>query len=138
LQLVTENRLLHSEREGRKLAGFNLEARFTLGDGSPSLTPSTEALTLMVGSYSVTLPPGSLHPVQPGAYSNYAYEGTIDGVQLDVRLLPVGGDDSYALQAAGMPVRLTGSTKAVPVTLTIGNNTGTTTVAASDSRFAMR
>ena len=113
-----------------KLAGFSVEARFTLGNGSTSLNPPSDTLTLTVGSYSVTLPAGSLHALQAGAYSNYAYVGTVNHVLLDVLLLPLGGN-SYALQAAGTPVTLTSSTRAVPVTLTIGNNTGITTVAAT-------
>jgi YVTN family beta-propeller protein len=113
-----------------KLSGFSLEARFTLGQSSVGLHPLTEALTLTVGSYTVTLPAGSFQQVQVGPYSDYAYVGTINDVKLEMLILPLGGNN-YAFQAAGTPVTLTGSTEAVPVTLTIGNNTGTTTVSAT-------
>lgn len=109
-----------------KHKGFNLTARFMLAAGQ-TLTPLTESVTLTVGSYSVTLPAGSFHQLQIGPFSDYGYLGTVKQVSLDVQIIPLGSN-SYGLQAAGTPVTLVGSISAVPVTLTFGNNTGTTTV----------
>ncbi len=112
-----------------KVPAFDLEARFTLGAGSDGINPLTEPVTLAVGSYTVTLPAGSFHEVRLGSLTGYLYVGSINKVLLNLQIVPAG-DNSYAFDAAGVPVALTGSTSAVPITLTLGNDTGTTTVTA--------
>ena len=111
-----------------KISGFNVDARFILGNGSDGIQPLTDAVTLTVGSYTVTLPAGSFHQVHFGPYSDYAYVGTVNKVLLDMQIVPLGGT-GYAFQAAATNVISSRSTISVPITLTIGNDSGNTTVA---------
>jgi hypothetical protein len=109
-----------------KLPGFNLTARFTLASGQ-TLTPTTEPLTLTLGSYQVTLPAGTLHQVQVGPFTDYGYIGIVNKVGLDVQIIPLGSG-VYGFQVAGTPVTLMGNINPVTVTLTTGKDTGTATV----------
>jgi hypothetical protein len=85
-----------------------------------------QALTLQVGTYTVTVPAGSF---QAGPHGTFVYEGTIGGVALQVRISPSGGE-TYEIQAEASGVNLTGLTNPVKVTVTIGNNTGSVPVTA--------
>jgi hypothetical protein len=116
---------------GGSSPGFDLKATLALGSGSNGIDPLGEAVTLQIGSYTVTLPPGSLHQLQNGSKADaYVYAGTLNGVALQIQMVPLGGS-TYQFKAEGSPVNLTGSPNPVPVTLTIGNDTGTITVAAT-------
>jgi hypothetical protein len=113
----------------QKPYGYALIAEFTPGASSTGLNPATEAVTLQIASYMVTIPAGSFKQVGMGTRASYSYEGTINGVTTGVVITPLGGH-RYGFAAAGSPVNLTGSTNPVTVMLTIGNNGGTTAVKA--------
>lgn len=51
-------------------------------------------MTLTVGTYTVSIPPGSFHQTKKGWW---VYEGTIGGVALDVRISQRGANP-YELQ----------------------------------------
>ncbi len=105
---------------------FELDSSFTLGAGSTGVNPVTEAVTLQIGPYSVTIPAGSFNQQEQGAY---VFEGVINNVSLQLRIDSVGGG-SYTLQAEGHGATLTGISNPVTVTLTIGNNTGSAQINA--------
>ena len=106
---------------------FELNATFTLGSGSTGIDPLTEAVTLQIAGYSATIPAGSFRELQHGPKKqDYVYSGTINGVALHV-CIEGFGDSSYRFKAEGSPVNLNSSEK-VPVTITIGENTGTESV----------
>ncbi len=111
--------------------GFNLNASFTLGPGG-SINLLTNPVTLQVGppatGYSVTIPPGSFRLVGNGQH--YVFSGTIGGASLAVNVTPVT-PTSYSFRASVSGPNLTALTNPVSVTLTIGSNTGTTSVTAS-------
>jgi Beta-propeller repeat len=111
--------------------GFNFNSSFTLGPGG-SINPMTDPMTLQVGppatGYSVTIPPGSFQFV--GGNKHYVFSGTIGGATISVNLSPVSAT-SYTFRGSVAGPNLTGLTNPVSVTLTIGNNTGTTQVTAS-------
>ena len=44
-----------------KKPGFVLTSTFTLGAASTDLNPATEAMTLQIANYTLTLPAGSFH-----------------------------------------------------------------------------
>jgi hypothetical protein len=113
----------------KKPYGYALIAEFTAGASSTGLNPATGAVTLQIAGYMVTIPAGSFKQVGMGTRAPYSYEGTINGVTMWVVITPLGGN-RYGLAAAGSPVNLTGATNPVTVTLTIGNNSGTTAVKA--------
>ncbi len=109
-----------------KLRGFVLSSQFTLASGAPALQLKTQTLTLQIANYTLTLPPGSLHPLWNAPNAPLAYDGTVNGVNLVIGLISLGGDN-WIFDAAGAPVTIN-ATNPVPVTLTIGQNTGSTTV----------
>jgi hypothetical protein len=110
---------------------FDLNASFTLGATSKGIDPLSEPVTLKIGAYSVTIPTGSFHPVVNGSkYGAYVFSGEINGVNLELQIVPEG-NDTYQFKATGEPINLAGMTNPVTVSVTIGADTGSTSVFAS-------
>ena len=105
--------------------GFQLSGSFTLGAGG-KINPPTQSLTLQVGTYKVTLPPGSF---RAGPHGTFTFEGTVNGVSLQNRISPAGAG-AYQIQVEASGINLSGLTNPVTVSLTVGNNTGKTSVNA--------
>jgi DNA-binding beta-propeller fold protein YncE len=105
---------------------FDLKEFFTLGANSNGINPVTENVTLQIGTFSVTIPPGSLK-LNPNG--RFAFEGGINDVSLEVQIVPLG-NNIFTFKAEGTGANLTGLTNPVTVVLTIGINSGTTAVAA--------
>ena len=110
-------------------SGFALSAWFTLGSASDGIRPLTEAVTLQIANYTVTIPAGSFHKLWNSSQAPYGYEGTINGTKLVVGIIPLGGKN-YQFDAAGSPVVWNGVKNPVTVSLTIGNDTGSKPVNA--------
>jgi hypothetical protein len=110
--------------------GYELSAALTPGTSSAAFNPTTEAVTLQIASYTVTIPAGSFKQIGKGAGATYTFEGTINGVTTGVVITPLGSN-RYGLAAAGAPVNLTAATNPVAVTITIGTSSGTAAVKAS-------
>ena len=110
-------------------SGFHLTSRFTLGEASQGLQPLNEVVTLQIAHYSVTLPAGSLHARRKGPHTRYEYEGTVSGTHLVLDLFSLDGN-RYEFKAAGSPVAWTDIQNPVTVALSIGPDTGSTTVNA--------
>jgi hypothetical protein len=104
---------------------FQLNGNFTLGAGG-KINPPAQSLTLQVGTYKVTLPPGSF---QAGPHGTFTFQGTVGGVSHQIRISPAGAG-AYQIQVEASGVNLSGLTNPVTVSLTIGNNTGKTSVNA--------
>ncbi len=102
--------------------GFDLKESFTLGANSNGINPVTENVTLQIGTFSVTIPPGSFKQIPHGRFT---FEGVINGVSLEVQIVPLG-NNIFIFKAEGRGVDLTGLTNPVTVVLTIGNDTGST------------
>jgi hypothetical protein len=105
---------------------FDLEESFTLGVNSNGINPLTENVTLQIGTFSVMIPAGSFNH---SSFEGYGFDGAINGVSLRVQIVPLG-NNMFTFQAVGTDVELTGLTKPVTVVLTIGIDSGTTTVTA--------
>ena len=110
---------------------FDLNSTFTLGVGSNGINPLDEPVRLQLGTYyNVTIPTGSFHRLKNGAkQGSYVFSGVIDGASVSVQIVPLAGN-RYQFKAEGSPVNLTGFSNPVNVTLTIGDDTGTTSVYA--------
>jgi hypothetical protein len=106
---------------------FYLSGGFKLGPGG-SINPSTQPVTFSVGSYSVTLPPGSFVKYKTG----YVYQKRVNHIFLCVFIKFTSTPGSYALLANRIGGTLTSTTSLVPVTLAIGNDSGT---AQMNARF---
>ncbi len=98
-----------------------LKAQLTQGTGAPTISPVTQSLALQVGTYSVTIPAGSFVAKKNGSY---VYAGNINGVTLQVRILEIR-PISYQVQVTASGVDLTSLAAPIPVTLSLGYNTGT-------------
>src|SRR6267143_1281039 len=105
---------------------FELNGRFTLGEGSNGINPHTEAVTLQLGTFSVTMPQASFKKASDG---RYVFEGTIDGAALELRIAPAT-TNSYTFNAEGSGANLSGTVNPVSVVLTIGDDGGATTARA--------
>jgi len=111
-----------------RVPGFALTSWFTLGSGGPALQLQTQTLTLQIANYTLTLPPGSLRPLWNAPNAPLGYDGTINGTHLVIGLIPLA-NNTWSFDAAGTPATIS-ATNPVPVTLTIGQNTGATSVQA--------
>jgi hypothetical protein len=96
------------------------QATVLLGDGSDGIHPPTEAVTVWLGTSSLTIPPGSFQPTLTGAF---VFEGVIKGVALQVIITPLTRA-TFTLKARGEGAALTGIAVPVPVGLTIGDDRG--------------
>ena len=106
---------------------FNLKSDFTLGSGAAALNPYTQSLTVSIGSFAMTFPAGSFRTLGSGTY---AYSGTVSGASVNVKLNPQGSN-SYTVQISGSGVDLSTLANPVTVSITMGNNTGSTQVTAN-------
>jgi probable HAF family extracellular repeat protein len=104
---------------------FALESSFTLSSTAPAINPLTQAVALQVGPFSATIPAGSFK--QSGGL--YTFAGVVNGVNLQALITPTG-TLRYAFAAAAEHPNLTGTTNPVPVSLTVGNDSGTKSVKA--------
>ncbi|MBI4489344.1 MAG: SBBP repeat-containing protein, partial [Deltaproteobacteria bacterium] len=116
---------------------LEVKATFTLGTGSDRIDPLTEDVSFQVGTFSTTIPAGSFkfHPAvpgkkgKPGKPARWTFEGVIDGVELEAKITDLGGG-SFEFKAEGQGADLTGTVNPVDVALTIGDDSGSTTVEA--------
>jgi streptogramin lyase len=108
---------------------FDMNGTFTLGASSDGIAPLTEPVSLALAggtdAVTITIPAGSFTTTGKGAF---AFQGTIDGVALQVQVRPVR--NRFSVKAQGTGADLTGVANPVTVTLTIGEDSGTTTVIA--------
>jgi DNA-binding beta-propeller fold protein YncE len=105
---------------------FDLMESFTLGASSNGINPVTENVTLRIGTFSVTIPPGSFKHIPE---RRFAFEGVINGASLEVEIVHLG-NKIFIFKAEGKGVDLTDLTNPVTVVLTIGDDTGSTAVRA--------
>jgi hypothetical protein len=105
---------------------FEIQGGFTLGPGTNGINPLTEGVVLQLGASSVSIPSGSFKRARGASYK---FEGTVGGVALEMSIAPAG-TNSYTFAAEGRGVSLAGTVNPVPVSLSIGDDAGTTTVTA--------
>lgn len=113
---------------GGQRPAFTLNARFALGASSNGINPPSEPVTLRLGPYKAVVPAGSFRQL-PRKLTVYGFSGTISAVSLAVDILSLG-NNSYQFGAAATPVDLTEVPNPVAVSLSIGNDTGSTTTNA--------
>jgi hypothetical protein len=103
---------------------FTLTGTFALGGGGETFDPATDAITLKFGTFSASLRAGSLHAAGRGSWT---YSGTVSGSRFTLRLTQVA-NRVYEVHASASPVNLKGVTNPVKIRLTVGSNSGSTTV----------
>jgi hypothetical protein len=111
---------------------FDLESRFTLGAGSDGIDLAKDQVTLELkggtASFSTTIPAGSFKK-DKDEKGRFTFEGTINGVDVDVEITPLGRN-AFKFKAEGEHADLTGIANPVTVKLPIGNDCGTIPVTA--------
>ena len=107
---------------------FNLSSVFTLSSTSNAgFNPVIQPVTLQVGTFSTTIPAGSFTNQGNGTFT---FTGVIGGVSLQAtftRLVTM----RFGFNAIATGASLTGTKNPVYVTLTIGGNSGATSVTAA-------
>ena len=110
------------EIKARPEAGFDLKESFTLARKSNGINPVTQKVTLKIGTFSVTIPPGSSKQNPNG---RFAFVGVINGVRFEAQIVPLG-NNIFTFKAEGTGVDLTGLSNPVSVVMTIGIDSGST------------
>jgi 6-phosphogluconolactonase (cycloisomerase 2 family) len=105
---------------------FDLKEYFSLGANSRGINPEIEDVTLQIGTFSTMIPAGSFKLTLDGSF---AFTGVVNGVSLDVRIVPLGRHD-FKFVGLGIGGGAAGLTNPVTVVLTIGINIGFTPVIA--------
>jgi hypothetical protein len=108
-------------------AEFSIKSNFTLGTASNGINPPTEPVTLQIGSFTITIPPGSF--VNAGAPGYFTFVGVINNVNLTV-LIRLTSGNHYIFGVIARNVRFSTIANPETVTLTIGDDSGTTSVNA--------
>jgi hypothetical protein len=106
--------------------GFSINSNFTLGNTINGINPPAEPVTLQIGSFTITIPTGSFVKAGPGYFT---FVGVINNVSLNV-LIRLTSGNNYIFGVIAKNVSLT-IQNPVSVTLTIGDDSGTTSVNAN-------
>jgi hypothetical protein len=104
---------------------FAIEAIFRPGGGG-AIDPATDMVEVTLGTGRWTIPPGSF---KPSLLGRHAFRGTVGGTELFVSIRPLW-HGKYSFVALGAGAELSGTANPVPIALTIGDDTGATTVQA--------
>ena len=114
--LVRAPTWLYRVHLGRLLGG-----RFVLGTGG-TIDPASQPVAFAVGNDAVRLPAGSFVPDSVG----YVYQKTINGIARYIHIKFTSTPGIYQLVALRKGGTLTSTTSPVPVTLIIGDDSGST------------
>ena len=109
------------------LGSLQTNGRFTLAPGA-SIDPLTQAVAFGFGGFSTLIPAGSFTQSGDGAYQ---FQGTIDGVPLDVKITPGNPSGGYGFIVAAAGAPNLPPWNPVTVYLTIGHNSGSGQVKAT-------
>ncbi|MFQ5986937.1 MAG: hypothetical protein ACE5KQ_06225 [Thermoplasmata archaeon] len=103
-----------------------LEGGFTLGPDSDGIDPVNEDVAVEIGAYSLTIPKGSFTLDDD---EEWEFEGVIDGVEVKMEI-ELDGDNTFEFEFKVEGATLDGLENPVEISLTIGDDSGTTTAAA--------
>jgi probable HAF family extracellular repeat protein len=110
---------------------FELNSSFTLRS-TASINPPAEPVTLQIGTFTTTIPPGFFRKHGEGDEDEdgvFSFHGVIDGVKLKA-LIKRTGTLRYAFHAEAKGANLAGTKNQVQVSLAIGDHSGATSVTA--------
>jgi hypothetical protein len=102
---------------------FKVDGGFVFEDDG-NLNPVTQAATLQIGPYSVTIPAGSFKTTGKGPTRDFTFKGTVDGDTFEIRIRDLGHHE-WDLSAQGRKLLFGEIANGTPVTvsLTIGSAT---------------
>jgi hypothetical protein len=107
------------------LDAFGFGSGFMLSSTAPAINPLTAPVTLQIGTFSTTIPAGSFKR----SGRSFVFAGSVGGVDLGARITPTG-TLRYTFDAGAKGANLTGTQNTVYVTLTLGGDSGATSVTA--------
>ncbi len=112
---------------------FNLHSIFTLSSTTnKGINPLTDPVTFQVGTFTTTIPPGSFTNAGNGSFT---FTGVIGGVSLQATITELV-TLRFGFNAIATGASLTGTKNSVYVTLTIGGDSGATSVTAQSQGHA--
>jgi len=111
-----------AELEIRKNS-FALSSSFTFRS-TAIINPIGDTVSLSLGAFAADIPPGSFIEAQRGFYS---FDGKVGGVRMKASIKPAG-TMRYSFQAEAQGVNLAVIEDPFPVTLAIGEESGTTKI----------
>ncbi|WP_124529493.1 hypothetical protein [Burkholderia sp. Bp8991] len=111
-----------------KVSYFSATETFTLGVTSTGINPATQPVILKFGALTLTIPARSFLKDQPPRGSAYVFQGTVNGGSLYVSITPTKTPNTYQLFALGSGYAVSTGLSAMPVSLSIGDNDGSTNV----------
>jgi hypothetical protein len=113
-------------RINQRLKTFFLLSGFTLSESSNGISPVQETVTLTIATFTTTIP---AHFFRKGPAGVYVFAGQINNVWLEALITPLG-NNRFGFQAAAYGAGLNGTKDPVTARLTIGDDSGTTSVNA--------
>ena len=96
---------------------------------APAINPLTDPVTLQIGTFAVTIPPGSFKKNNQG---DFVFSGVINGVTLKAAIKHTG-TLRYTFQAGAQNASLTGTQNTVYVTLAVGGGSFSNTISGATS-----
>jgi hypothetical protein len=103
---------------------FKVKGTFTLGPASDGIDLLTEAVTIVVGPYSGTIPAGAF---RPEGKRSFEFEGVVSGIALEVKIRS-RGRGLFEVKAEGKGANLSGTANPVTVGLAVGDDAGSVLV----------
>jgi len=103
-----------------------LLSHFTIGESSNGINPTNETVTLKIGNVTMTIPAGSFHKHRHGVFT---FVGQIDNMSIEAHITPLDRN-RFGFEAAAYDADVSGIKNPVAVELTIGNDSGVTSVEA--------
>ena len=84
-----------------KQDAFNFQSNMTLSSTAPGINPPVDAVTVRVGTFATTIPPGSF---KGKGYGPFYFLGAINGVTLEALMTPTGPSDTRCLRRRRRPI----------------------------------
>lgn len=108
-----------------KLQAYSVAASFTIASGAPAVSPMTQELKLTVGTFTVTVPAGSIKKPSP-KIDLYTYSGSINGANFGL-IMTGKGTGPWGIVSVGSHAFGT-LPSTTPVSITIGPSSGSVSV----------
>jgi hypothetical protein len=117
--------------QAKKDDSFKVEGGLSLSNRSNGITPLGEDVSLQVGEFSITIPAGSFTQHGKGTFK---FNGIIAKVALRV-VIQVLDERRFDFEASAEGVNLTGTLVPLTMSLTIGDDRGSTSLMRGKAKF---
>lgn len=110
---------------------FDIKSTFSLDEDRKGISPLTEAVTINVGAFSITIPAGSFKLDSHGKSNRgkFVFAGVVNRVAIEASLTP-RGENAYSFELEGVGAHMLPNSNPVAVSLIIGDDLGSATVKA--------